>query len=132
MPALLKTVKTIENGVYKITFSLDVARLPESDKELLRKFGEPKINIGGNYLTGTPNAFTLPDKYLRVKSDLPYTQEFDAKSESLYNTDQAGAQLAAQTKATAFQNVFTQSYSAALVTLRANNDNFTSEYLTNI
>ena len=132
MPALLKTVKFIENGIYKLTFSLDTSRLPESDKELLRKFGEPKINIGGNYLSGSPNAFTLPDKYIRIKSDLPYSQEFDSKSEAIYNTNQQAAQVAAQTKATAFQNAFTQAYSAALVNLRANNDNFTSEYLTNI
>lgn len=132
MPILLKTKKLIDNDVCKVLFSLDVSSLPESDKELLSKFGEPKINIGGTYLTGTPNAFTLPNKYIRVKSDLPLTQEFDAKSEANYDAAPATARTAAQAKANAFQSTFTQAYTAAFVSLRTYNDTFTSEYITNI
>ena len=42
MPALFKIKRTIENDIFKIQFSLDLTVLPESDKELIRKFGEPQ------------------------------------------------------------------------------------------
>lgn len=132
MPILLKTKRAIDNDVFKVTFSLDVARLPERDKELLSKFGEPKINIGGVYLSGTPNEFSFPDKYIRIKSDLPFTQEFDAKSDAIYDTSPTTAQANTQAKAVAFQNSFTQAYTAAFTSLRSYNDTFTSEYITNI
>ena len=132
MPILLKTKKFIDNDVCKVMFTLETANLPESDKELLIKFGEPKINIGGNYLSGTANAYTLPNKYIRIKSDLPFTQEFDAKSETSYNATPNTARTAAQAKAVAFQTAFTQAYTNAFTTLRAYNDTFTSESITNI
>jgi hypothetical protein len=125
MPALLKIKRVIDNDVFKITFSLDVNSLPENDKELIRKFGEPQINIGGEYLSGTDNEFTLPDKFLRIRSDLPYTQEFDAKS-NLFGFASTEAQ------AYAFQDAFISNYIGAFETLRNNADTFTGETIQNI
>jgi hypothetical protein len=125
MPALLKIKRAIDNDVFKITFSLDVNSLPENDKELIRKFGEPQINIGGEYLPGTDNEFTLPDKFLRIRSDLPYTQEFDAKS-NLMGFSSSEAQ------AYAFQNEFIARYVDAFDALRSNADTFTGETIQNI
>jgi len=130
MPALLKIKRYIENDVWKLMFSLDAVSLSENDKELIRKFGEPEINIGGTYLTGDPEEYTLQDKYLRVRTDLPYIQEFDAKS--LDFPGQAAAQLAAQAQALAFQTSFVTNYEAAFITLRATGDTFTGEYVENI
>jgi hypothetical protein len=124
MPTLLKIKRTIENDVWKINFSLDVTSLSEYDKDLFRKFGEPQINIGGTYLADTVDAYTLADQYLRVRTDLPYTQEFDSKSpEYTANT---------QVKALAFQTAFVAAYNGAFTTLRANADTFTGEFLENI
>ena len=124
MPALLKIKRNIENDIWKINFSLDAVSLPESDKDLMRKFGEPTINIGGIFLEGTPDEYTLPDKYIRIRSDLPFTQDFDSKSLDFETNTQA--------KALAFQTTFVDNFTGALQTLRANADTFTGEYLENI
>lgn len=124
MPALLKIKRSIENDIWKINFSLDTVTLPESDKELMRKFGEPTINIGGTFLSGTPDQYILPDKYIRVRSDLPFTQEFDSKSVDFETNTEA--------KALAFQYTFVSNFTDAISLLRSNADTFTGEYLENI
>lgn len=125
MPALLKIKRTLDNDIFKINFSLDVASLPESDKDLIRKFGEPQINIGGVYLENTDNEFTLPDKFIRVRTDLPYVQEFDAKSNLLgFSSTQA--------QAVAFQAEFVDRYQEAFSSLRSTADTFTGEFIENI
>ena len=67
MPALLKIKRNIDNDVFKLQFSIDLTSLPESDKELMRKFSEPLINVGGIFLADSDNVFTLPEKYIRIK-----------------------------------------------------------------
>jgi hypothetical protein len=132
MPALLKIKRTIDNDVWKINFALDTTVLPESDKDLLRKFGEPQVDLGGTYLVDTADEYTLPHKYIRVRSDLPFTQEFDAKNETTFLDDPVVAKAAAQTKALAFQTTFVDAYTLAFTALRASADTFTGEYITNI
>lgn len=124
MPALLKIKRVIENDIFKITFSLDNEKLPESDKELLRKFGEPSIDIGGTYTPSAGTSFTLPAKFIKVKSDLPHTQEFDSKSAD-YSTN-------TKEKALKFQETFITKYNAAFAALRAKADTFTGEQVENI
>lgn len=124
MPALLKIKRFIDNDVFKITFSLDNTTLPESDKELLRKFGEPSIDIGGTYTPEAGDPYTLASKYIRVKSDLPFTQEFDAKSPDFEEHTKE--------KALIFQETFIASYNSAFATLRAEADTFTGEQIENI
>jgi hypothetical protein len=123
MPTILKIKRTIENDIWKINFSLDLTSLSEYDKDLMRKFGEPKFNIGGAYLLGTPNEYSLPDKYIKVRSDLPYVQEFDSKSPAFSENTEA--------KAVAFQTVFVNLYESAFMDLRSMTDTFTGEYLVN-
>ncbi len=130
MPALLKIKRYIENDVWKLTFTLDVTSLPESDKELMRKFGEPQINVGVTLLSGTENELILPDKYIRVRSSLPYTQEFDSKS--LPNETEADRKAAAAAQALAFQTYFVETYEDAFAALRSNADSFTGEYIVNV
>lgn len=125
MPALLKIKRSLDNDVFRINFALDSSTLPESDKELIRKFGEPQLNIGGVYLEGTDNEFTLPDKFIRVRSDLPYTQEFDAKSNLLGFTS-------SQAQAISFQEEFVTRYQEAFTALRSLPDTFTGEFIENI
>jgi hypothetical protein len=125
MPALLKIKRTLDNDIFRINFALDITALSEADKELIRKFGEPQINIGGVYLEDTPDEFTLADKFIRVRSDLPYTQEFDAKSNPL------GA-VSSQAQALNFQSEFVDRYQIAFTDLRDNPDTFTGEFIENI
>jgi hypothetical protein len=125
MPALLKIKRTIENDVFRINFSLDLLTLSEADKELIRKFGEPSINIGGVYLEDTENEYTLPDKYLRVRTDLPYTQEFDAKSNEI-------GFVSSRAQVMAFEEAFVVKFEDAFAALRSNTDTFTGERIVNI
>jgi heptaprenylglyceryl phosphate synthase len=123
MPAALKIKRTIENYIWKIQFSLDLPTLPERDKELMRKFGEPQINVGGSFGIA-PNTYTLPVKWIKVRTDLPYIQEFDSKSPTFETNTQIKAQ--------AFQAAFVAAYDVAFVALRANADTFTGEEIHNI
>ena len=125
MPALLKIKRTLDNDIFKINFALDIGSLPESDKDLIRKFGEPQINIGGVYLEDTANEFTLPDKFIRIRSDMPFVQEFDAKSNPL-------GFASTQAQAVAFQEEFVARYQEAFSNLRATADTFTGEFIENI
>jgi hypothetical protein len=124
MSALLQVTRSINNEVWQITFSLDSANLSESDKQLIAKFGEPTINVGGNFLISTADTYSLPDKYIRVRTDLPFTQLFDSTT-APFNTN-------TQVKAQAFQDAFVASYTAAFETLRATPDTFTGQYLFNV
>jgi hypothetical protein len=124
MPALLKIKRSIDNEVWKINFTLDVASIPESDKELMRKFGEPEINVGGTFTVAEVGDFTLPDKYIKVKSGLPFLQEFDSKSPD-FLTD-------VKEKALAFEEEFIVRYTQAFTDLRSSEDTFTGERIENI
>jgi hypothetical protein len=125
MPALLRIKKYIENDIWKITFSLDTASLPESDKDLMRKFGEPTINVGGTFVDEDQTfSYTLPDKFLRVRTDLPYTQEFDSKSPDF--------ELDTSSKALAYETAFVSNYQAAFAILRSMTDTFTGERVVNV
>jgi hypothetical protein len=124
MSALLQVTRGINNDVWQITFTLDSANLSESDKQLIAKFGEPTINVGGTFLINTADTYSLPDQYIRVRTDLPFTQTFDATT-SPFNTN-------TQVKAQAFQDAFVANYTAAFVTLRATPDTFTGQYLFNV
>jgi hypothetical protein len=127
MPALLRIKRLIDNDVWKINFALDLASLPESDKELMRKFGEPEINVGGTItytVSGVDSTYILPDKYIKIKSGLPYTQEFDSKSPDFEENTQI--------KALAYEETFINNYSTAFEDLRNNADSFTGERVQNI
>jgi hypothetical protein len=215
----LKISRAIDNHIWKISFSVDSSKIPESDKALMLKFGEPSISVGGIYgtisqvdkeyvevtcsssltgreatftvsrgstgsienvvlvaagidytsgeiltvsgtaiggtstvddlyitvdtvltageiatfsaATGTipalqpgPNFYSLPTKYIRVRTDLPYTQIFDSRSEAFAENTQIKAQL--------FEESFVASYVEAFMTLRAMNDTFTGEAIVNV
>lgn len=124
MSPFLRITRNISNDVWKILFVADVTKLTETDKGLMQKFGEPEINVGGAFLATTADAYTLPVKYVKVISGLPFTQEFDSTTEP-FNT-------ATQTKAEAFQAAFIEKYATAIAELRANQDTFTGETIVNI
>jgi hypothetical protein len=221
MSFALKISKTIDNHIWKITFSVDSNKIPESDKSLMLKFGEPSISVGGTFGTVSPagqryigvvgassaagtgatftierneqggvenviltaggsgytigeqitilgssiggldtvdnltvevtgvltlsgdavdtfttgigtvpaplpgvNTFSLPEKFIRVRTDLPFTQTFDSKSSTFAANTQAKAEL--------FEAAFVERYSEAFSSLRALNDTFTGEAIVNI
>jgi len=124
MPAQLNITRYIDNEIYFIKFQLALEALPEDDKNRIKKFGEPTIQVGGTLLTGTANEFTLPVEIVRVKSDLPYVFALDSKSPDFAT--------GINVKATAVQDQFTAAYTAAFVALRAEVDSFTGQEIVNV
>jgi len=122
--ALIRVYQTIENDVWKVTFVNDVAQLSEADKKAMRNFGEPEINVGGTILDGDALEFTLPDKYVKIKSDLPYTAEFDSRDEP-FDTD-------TQDKVEGYRTEIIARFTQAFTDLRAQSDTFTGEHTYNI
>jgi hypothetical protein len=67
-----------------------------------------------------------------VRSDLPFTQEFDAKSHPAFTTNEVVAKAATQARALAFQTYFINAFTSAFIALRNSQDTFTGEYIANI
>lgn len=122
--AKLRIFKEISNKVYILRFENDPLSLSNADKELMQKYGEPEINIGGVFLASTGNTYTLPEEYVKIRSGFPFKREFDTK-ETFFATNTA-------VKVDAYSDTITSRFTAALAALRANTDAFTSETITNI
>lgn len=125
--AQLRVFQSIKNNRWTLLFKFDAAAMSDTDQALIAKFGDPEINAGGTYLDGNANEFTLPDEYIRLMADFPYTKVFDA-TPSTSGTDNP-FEDATQTKVEAYRDAIKVKIEAALATLRANTDTFTSEQL---
>lgn len=117
--AILRVYQSIDNDVWKLNFVNDPIELSDTDKKLMKRFGEPEIEMGGVYLEGTGNEFTLPTKKARIKADFPFLQEFDSKAPP-FNTN-------TQTKVEAYREDIVERFTDALVALRETPDTFTGE-----
>lgn len=117
--AILRVYQTIESDVWKLTFVNDPDELSDTDRKLMKKFGEPEIEMGGVFLEGGENEFTLATKKARIRRDFPFTQEFDSTS--------ADFETNTQTKVEAYRDDIVDRFSTALTTLRATTDTFTGE-----
>lgn len=122
--ALLRVYQSIDNDVWKLNFVNDPNQLSEGDKKAMRQYGEPEIEMGGTFLDNTINEFTLPLKKVRVRSDLPYTEEFDSRDE-LFETN-------TQVKVLAYRDEIVSRFTSAFTTLRAISDTFSGEQTYNI
>lgn len=117
--AILRVYQKQDNDVWKLTFVNDPLELSDTDKKKMRQFGEPEIALGGVYLASTGNEFTLPTKTGRIRSDFPFTQEFDSTA-APFDTN-------TQIKVEAYRDVIVSRFTSALITLRAITDTFTGE-----
>jgi hypothetical protein len=125
--AKVRIFSYLKNEVYTLRFENDATALSEDDKQLMRDFGEPEINMGGTFLPGDPDEYTLPNAYIKVRSGFPYTREFDAKSgEFATNT---------LTKVDGYRDEIIVRFTDAFETLRAkapDSQAFTGELVYNI
>ena len=69
----IRTFYKLENDVYKV--SINTEDWSERDVQLMEKFGEPEINLGGEF--GDSPIFELDDNLVRIKSDSPFPVAFD-------------------------------------------------------
>ena len=122
--ALIRVFQKIENDVWKVTFVNDPDQLTEADKNLIRKLGEPEVNVGGEIPGEGDDAFTLEDKYVKIRSGLPYTAEFDSRS-APFDTN-------TQQKVENYREEIIARFVTAFTDLRTFTDTFSGEKTYNI
>lgn len=75
-----RVLRDMDNGVYRIILLTE--DWSEGDRELIARFGEPEINVGGevNYIIdGETKTRTLGDEYVCLLRGFPYQRGFDAR-----------------------------------------------------
>jgi hypothetical protein len=115
----IRTFKKLEGGVYRVAiYTQDWSEL---DKQLMAKFDEPEIDLGGTF-TGAPSvSYALDSVLMRIMSDDPFTAAFDID-------DYADAHDRADVWADTVQTRIT----SAVTTLRLNADGYTGEEVTEV
>ena len=122
--ALLRVYQTIDNDIWSLTFVNDPEYLSDGDKRLMKKFGEPQIDIGGTFLANTENTFTLPSRNVKVRADFPLTVTFDSRD--------ADFETSTKDKVEAYRDEIVTRFTSAIQALRAIEDTFTGERTYNI
>lgn len=117
--AILRVYQSIDADVWKLTFVNDPLHLSDTDRKKMNQFGEPEIQMGGVFLENTDNEFTLPEKTARIRSDFPFTQEFDSSA--------APFDEATQTKVEGYRDAIVAAFTTAIEDLRDIPDTFTGE-----
>ena len=117
----IRTFTSVESGVFKVTIKTE--DWSEGDKKLMADFGEPQIDLGGTFDGPAPDyaTFQLPDDYVNVMSDSPFTQTFDSRDTS--------STIAIQ-DANYWISSVVASIQSAITTLRTLTDTFTGEHVT--
>lgn len=106
------TTRHIDNGKYHVSISAD--DFSEADAALIRKFGDPIINLGGTF-TSTDLSFTLADDQgHRLRANSPFQQSFDS-------ADYADA----EDRAILWGETIVARIEGAMTTLRDKQDTFT-------
>jgi len=113
----IRKFSTLVDDVYKI--SLYTEDWSQGDQDLMANFGEPEVDIGGDF-TGPP-AFTLSTNLARIMSESPFTQSFDGR-------DFADA----EDRAVVWKDEVSALIVAAVAVLRALDDEFTGEEVENV
>lgn len=102
----IRTFKQLKDGVFHVRIQTE--DWSEHDYELMVKFGEPEINLGGTYyviLRGDSSSSggdsrvesSMDDIYARIKTESPFTRKFDSRD---YNNDVNTAKIFADGWAT--------------------------------
>jgi hypothetical protein len=91
----------------------------ESEEDLITKFGDPLINVGGE-ITGPPE-FTLGDNTRKLSAGFPYTFYIDGASDA-----------EAKDKMVAWIAEVRTRIISALNTLRSQSDDYTGEVLESV
>lgn len=109
----IRTYKKLEDGVYVVTVVTE--QWSEADKALMTKYAEPSVNAGGMFADEYTD-FTLPDSYVKVMTESPFTVRIDGRD---YEDAEARALL--------WKDTMVDRITAAVGELRALADTFTGE-----
>lgn len=105
---------SLDNDVYKVAFYTQ--DWSQGDKDLMAEFGEPEIDLGGNFDDGGALEFDLPSNLVTIMSASPFTQDFDIRDEA---DSEDRAELWATTIAARLVS--------AVTTLRTNTNDYSRE-----
>jgi len=112
----LRVFYTVSNDIY--TVAIHTEDWSEGDVRLMVKFGEPEVDLGGDFTVPT---FSLDNNLVKIKSESPFTYSFDMR-------DYADSDDRAESWATEIKTRIT----SAVTTLRTLADAFTREEVTNV
>jgi len=113
----LRKFNTLSNDIFTVT--LITEDWSQLDTQLMVKFGEPEINLGGPFVG--PPEYDLDDNLVKIMSESPFVQSFDFR-------DHADA----EDRANVWAAALTVRITAAIGTLRGQTDTFTGETVTTI
>lgn len=117
----IRTYKYISDEKYFVNIRNE--DFSENDLQLMQKFGEPELNVGGIYGGVAQPTWALPDKYTKIKQGFqPFVIFFDART--------FGEE--ADNRAIAYLTAITTRIGATILALRQLQDNYTSEIITNV
>lgn len=99
-----------------------------NDRELMIKYGEPEINVGGvvsyhSDATDEQASLQFDDAYERIMTESPFTRKFDARD---YNNSVEEAKAAAIAWSSNLENIIV----AHVRSLREKDEFFTTEEIT--
>jgi len=107
----------LDNDIYKI--SVYTEDWSQRDKQLMGKYGEPEIQVGGKF-TGS-YGFSLPTELLHVMSESPFVQSFDGRDFTH-----------AEEMSNLWADKISERIGVEITTLRANDDDYTREEVINV
>lgn len=111
----IRQFSKLENGVYKIAIHSE--DWSELDRQLMTRYGEPTIDLGGSFYLSDPyEEFTLSTDLVRIMTESPFVQSFDSRD---YDD--------AEARALAWKTEIVTRLTAAIETMRAQADTFTQE-----
>ena len=115
----IRTFKKLVDGVYQV--SMYTEAWSELDRQLMAKFSEPEIDLGGDF-TGAPSvSYTLANDLQRVMSESPFNMVFDI-------ADYADA----YDRAEVWHATMVVRITSAITTLRLNADGYSGESVTEV
>lgn len=112
----IRTFFTLENKVYRAVVHTE--DWSERDIQLMEKYGEPEIDVGGTF-GAYALAFTLANDLRKIHSESPFSQGFDTR-----DFDSAED---AEDRVNTWADEIRERISAAVATLRQLNDEYGRE-----
>lgn len=114
----IRTFFILSNDKYRV--SVYTEDWSEGDNELMVKYGEPQIDIGGSFSDPT---FTLPSVLKNIKTESPFAEQFDARDTSA---------ATAKARAQRWASDIADRIETAVGTLRGNDDDYSGETVVQI
>jgi hypothetical protein len=124
--AKFRVFQSISNNEHVLLLTVDNKTISSNDRDLIDKFGEPEINVGGEiYADDTTTLLvTLPDSYIKVVSGLPHKIVVDV-TVAPWSTDTTN-------KLDSYRKRLQERIVAAMTALRATGDSYTNEFITQV